>query len=170
MSDTEMQFLGRNQSIIWTADATEQLIALWKEGYLSVSQIGSKLGCSRNAVVGKVFRLRKDGILEGRKVGVRPDGSASRQNRPRKVRAAKARRAPNSLDIRRIAPRIVEAPLVAPDAGSFVDITALERHHCREVMVMEPRPLYCGATKKDGSSFCSFHHAKNWQLPDRRWR
>ena len=40
----------------WTEERLETLKNLWKEG-LSISQIGEKLGVTRNAVAGKAHRL-----------------------------------------------------------------------------------------------------------------
>ena len=40
----------------WTEERLETLKKLWDEG-LSISQIGEKLGVSRNAIAGKVHRL-----------------------------------------------------------------------------------------------------------------
>ena len=40
----------------WTDDRLKKLTALWKKG-LSISQMGEKLGVSRNAIAGKVHRL-----------------------------------------------------------------------------------------------------------------
>lgn len=48
--------MGDNSQSVWTDERLEQLKALWGEG-LSITQIGLKLGVSRNAVVGKVHRM-----------------------------------------------------------------------------------------------------------------
>ncbi len=40
----------------WTSERTEQLVALWKEG-IPTSQMGRRLGVTKNAVVGKAHRL-----------------------------------------------------------------------------------------------------------------
>lgn len=40
----------------WTDDRTEKLKTLWNEGP-SATEIGKKLGCTRNAVIGKAHRL-----------------------------------------------------------------------------------------------------------------
>ena len=44
------------QQSVWTEERLEQLKALWAEG-LSITQIGLRIGVSRNAVVGKVHRM-----------------------------------------------------------------------------------------------------------------
>src|SRR3712207_2734250 len=40
----------------WTAEAIDQLRALWAEGH-STAEIGRRMGVSKNAVVGKAHRL-----------------------------------------------------------------------------------------------------------------
>ena len=44
-------------SFEWTPDRISTLIALWNEG-LSTSLIGERIGVTKNAVVGKVHRLK----------------------------------------------------------------------------------------------------------------
>jgi GcrA cell cycle regulator len=41
----------------WTAERTAVLIALWNEG-IAASEIGRRLGITKNAVIGKAFRLQ----------------------------------------------------------------------------------------------------------------
>jgi len=41
---------------VWTPELTQQLSALWQEGF-STAEIGRRLGISKNAVVGKAHRL-----------------------------------------------------------------------------------------------------------------
>jgi hypothetical protein len=42
----------------WTVERTDALQALWRDGE-SATQIAAKLGCTRNAVLGKLYRLRE---------------------------------------------------------------------------------------------------------------
>lgn len=46
--------------IDWTKERVEQLKVLWAEG-LSAGQIGAEMGVSRNAIIGKVQRLKLPG-------------------------------------------------------------------------------------------------------------
>src|ERR1700721_215528 len=65
--------------LTWTDDRVEQLKKLW-EGGLSASQIAAELGnVTRNAVIGKVHRLRRSG---------RPERPSPAAPRPRKARPA----------------------------------------------------------------------------------
>ena len=60
----------------WTEERLEMLKALWKEG-LSISQIGERLGVTRNAVAGKAHRLnlrkRQSPIARKPKKAVEPE-------------------------------------------------------------------------------------------------
>jgi GcrA cell cycle regulator len=74
----------------WSPDRVEVLQRLWKAGDLSASRIAERLGVSRNAVLGKVFRL---GLS-----GQRPPAPS------RPLHAAPRRRASRQVEARRIAP------------------------------------------------------------------
>ena len=60
----------------WTEERLEMLKALWEEG-LSISQIGERLGVTRNAVAGKAHRLnlrkRQSPIARKPKKAVEPE-------------------------------------------------------------------------------------------------
>ena len=62
----------------WTAQAIEQLKALWAEGH-STAEIGRRMGVSKNAIVGKAHRLN----LPARPSPIRRDPAA-----PARPRAA----------------------------------------------------------------------------------
>ena len=60
----------------WTEERLEMLKALWEEGH-SISQIGERLGVTRNAVAGKAHRLnlrkRQSPIAKKPKKAVEPE-------------------------------------------------------------------------------------------------
>jgi len=60
-------------SMDWSAEAIEQLRALWAEGH-STAEIGRRMGISKNAVVGKAHRLH----LSARPSPIQRDAAASR--------------------------------------------------------------------------------------------
>src|SRR5690606_17274398 len=62
-----------------TDELVEQLTALWKDGSMSCSMIGQVMGISRNAVIGKVHRLK----LPGRVKSFRPRISKQRERTAR---------------------------------------------------------------------------------------
>ena len=47
-----------NQALQWTFERIERLKALWRQNTLSAGLIGRALGVTRNAVLGKVHRLK----------------------------------------------------------------------------------------------------------------
>jgi GcrA cell cycle regulator len=59
----------------WTPDRIKVLIALWEEG-LPTSEIGRRMGVTKNAVVGKVHRLglkqRQSPIRQSSTTGIQP--------------------------------------------------------------------------------------------------
>lgn len=64
----------------WTEERLETLKKLWEEG-LSISQIGEKLGVSRNAIAGKVHRLG----LKKRQSPISNKGAAKKAASPKKA-------------------------------------------------------------------------------------
>ena len=62
----------------WTDVTVTRLRQLWSEGH-STAEIGRRLGCSKNAVVGKVHRLD----LPARPSPIRPAGSGKPRATPR---------------------------------------------------------------------------------------
>lgn len=52
--------------LVWDDDAVKQLIALHADPNLSYTEIGARIGVSKNAVTSKVKRLIDEGILEPR--------------------------------------------------------------------------------------------------------
>jgi GcrA cell cycle regulator len=76
----------------WTPDRIKVLMALWDEG-LPTSEIGRRLGVTKNAVVGKVHRLG----LKQRQSPIRQSAATSAQ--PKKAKPAVApRTAANSQE------------------------------------------------------------------------
>jgi len=70
-------------SVEWTPERIKVLIALWEEG-LPTSEIGRRLGVTKNAVVGKVHRLG----LKKRQSPIRQSAATSAQpKKPKKVAA-----------------------------------------------------------------------------------
>lgn len=68
----------------WTPEEVEQLRALLKEGRLTATEIGRKLGKTRSAIIGKVYRLKL--ALPG---CLSPEARASRTFRTPRVEAVR---------------------------------------------------------------------------------
>jgi GcrA cell cycle regulator len=107
--------------MIWTDERVETLRKLWAEG-LSASQIAAQLGgVSRNAVIGKVHRLKLSG--RGRNAA-----APARQKKPA-AQPATAAKAP---------PRPAHNPHSPKPIVSSVGATALQAQFEPEPVVREP--------------------------------
>ena len=131
--------------IVWDEAKVAELTQLWADGF-TARQIGEKMGgISRNAIIGKVTRL----------------------NLPRRVDVTKPRaKRETRIFIRRVNLNQVRLqPEVPPEGG--VPFGELSNFHCREIVGWDPGPTglarYCGCRKIENSSYCSAHHAKNYQ-------
>ncbi|SHJ08374.1 GcrA cell cycle regulator [Roseomonas rosea] len=88
----------------WSAEAIEQLRALWAEGH-STAEIGRRMGISKNAVVGKAHRLH---------LPARPSPIQREQA------AAAAAAAPRPAAAAAVAAPAVTTPMVRPAAPPVV--------------------------------------------------
>ncbi len=146
--------------VIWNEERNQQLKDLWEAG-LSAAEIGEELGCSRNSVLGKKFRLRLDD---------RPHTPAGEK----KVRATQSK-VTKSHTRRFSTMHGSESIAEPPPLENAVSIVMLEDCHCRypagygEDHLM----LYCGAPRKsqllpNGNSsydgpYCRYHNQLAYQ-------
>lgn len=138
---------------IWTDEKVKMLEALLKEK-LSASQIGERLGVSRNAVIGKAHRLNM-------KLRPRPEASAAR----RVVRHKPS--APVGLwrDLAFVAPirnkdAIPVEPFLRPD-GQMHDTLSIGQKHCKWIVEGNGKNArYCGHEAVPKRSWCEYHMAK----------
>lgn len=163
----------------WTDERVATLKQLNADG-LSSSQVARKMGCSRNAVIGKLHRLGVRDTGAGR--GKSPRRAQSRLNNPaRKPRAADpglkaARGLAADLAMARNPGNIV--PLVgkaAPIADRFGEPGAGAKPLAERGMFECAWPLegitaeatastpFCCDPVKEGSSFCAAHHKRAYQ-------
>ena len=154
----------------WTDERVEKLIELWTEG-LSASKIAAILGgVSRNAVIGKAHRLRKQGRLAARASSgassskeSAPARRAPRRPRPEKPVVAGA----TALKTRKQAeapPQAQQKPameVVDGTRGRITDIMELNRKTCRWPIgdPGEEGFAYCGDHAQEGSPYC-LHHSR----------
>ena len=169
----------------WTPERTDTLKVMWTAGH-SASEIARKLGhVTRNAVIGKVTRLK----LPGRRPPSPLKGRAKASKADKPVKAEKPAPAPKrtagpmgSLEGHRpnvikgvqgaqksgkavALPVSIKARLKAARAANAaarrVPITELGPRECRYA-VNDAGPggehLFCGAPVKPGSSYCAAHH------------
>lgn len=165
----------------WTDERVELLRKLWAEG-LSASQIAAQLGgVSRNAVIGKVHRLKLSS--RGRAA---PAQTRQKKAKPAAPKAAKPASTPprpvpqtvgaTALKVE-IEPEPAPRPVTQADDGVVVPISRrLKLVELSERTCKWPNgdPLnedfhFCGAASKDGSPYCAYHARLAYQpVSDRR--
>ena len=168
----------------WTDERVELLSKLWAEG-LSASQIAAQLGgVSRNAVIGKVHRL---------KLSSRGRATAAPSH---KKKSGSASAAPKSAARPAAAHRHVTASIGATALQVHFDAEPVARHHLRpveEVVVPISRRLklveltertckwpngdplaedfsFCGNDSKEDGPYCTYHSRLAFQPASERRR
>jgi GcrA cell cycle regulator len=128
---------------LWTEPAIELLRALWAQNMPAII-IANALGCSRNAVLGKAFRLN----LPSHRAPV----------------AAPRRRAPPKPVLKPVVPK-VSAPIAPASKGAHLrrlTLMQLTELQCRWPYG-DPRQTtfyFCGADAHKGAVYCPYHMAK----------
>lgn len=125
---------------LWTDAAIARLRELWAEGH-STAEIGRRMGCGKNAVVGKAGRL---GLHRASPIRRGAEGAA----KPAPVPRAPARTLP-------VLPPVRVMPVTKPKAPSLGTLLC-----CWPLG--EPRTpgfRFCDARAIAGRSYCPAHHA-----------
>ncbi|NOZ32233.1 MAG: GcrA cell cycle regulator [Alphaproteobacteria bacterium] len=172
----------------WTDDRVELLKKLWMEG-LSASQIAAILGegVTRNAVIGKVHRLK----LSGR---VKPASTAPRARKPRPSIPKRSASGAMSGAVRR---HLTNAPMIGATAlkiqpeGSAeiaaapeqvaeiyiepenrLDLLSLNEQTCKWPIgdPMTDDFYFCGQEPNDNKPYCEFHSRRAYHTMDRKRR
>ena len=137
----------RRAEFAWTEELVQRLVALWNEG-ASAAEVQARIGApSRNAVIGKVHRLRLEGVpLRGveqslssvRPVSEEPWGTDGRVAKPEPVTVPASK-----VD-------------VLPGAVHLLDAM---HGQCRwPLWDCDDEPKYvCGAAAEPGCSYCYAH-------------
>jgi GcrA cell cycle regulator len=154
--DATGRFLAGSDSAGWTPQRIDRLLALAAEG-LSSSVIAAELGhVTRNAVVGKLNRLRR------RERQLLAGHSEMREVRKPRTCKPRQRRSPPVKP----KPESVPAPDAPPERGEphgpfMVRLLDVRFHHCRWP-IGDPRSKdfrFCGFERENTStSYCAHHH------------
>ncbi|HUV32684.1 MAG TPA: GcrA family cell cycle regulator [Devosiaceae bacterium] len=169
----------------WTDERVELLKRLWMEG-LSASQIAAELGegVTRNAVIGKVHRLK----LSGR---AKPTSGVPRARKPRST--APRRMSTSAVGGRRSvnAPMIGATALqISPDDEEMleaaldravelyippqerVDLLSLTETTCKWPIgdPMSDEFYFCGRDSDESRPYCEFHSRRAYHTIERRKR
>jgi hypothetical protein len=150
----------------WTPEREEELARLWREG-VGAGAIAALLGFTRNAVLGKVHRLRR-----------RPGGVMRFEARATTPPKRKPKRVKRYVRVPKVKPVVThaakhkEAKRAKPDQNDFArqksaipagPLTLLELSptSCRFILgdVKGPLTLFCGRPKdvERGGSYCAEH-------------
>jgi GcrA cell cycle regulator len=138
-----------SQNIAWACELIDRLKTLWQENRLTTSQMAGRLGISKNALIGKAHRL---GLATHKAKSAKP---IARKPIP------KAKKLPPVMPI-------LDEP--APSEPEFVGVGLLELEawSCRYPQGDHVPYRFCGAPKRDGSSYCPHHHRVAYQPLSRR--
>jgi GcrA cell cycle regulator len=152
----------------WTEENIKRCVELWREGH-SCLAIGRVLGCSRNAVIGKIHRLGEA------KRGTNKRIISTREKAQRRITRAFNLGQPAApvTQVQRIASLVAEPlPAIndATDEARVKSLFDLEPHHCRWPVDVQGQqwPGYCGDKKVIGLSYCNRHVRKAYAVGQSR--
>lgn len=176
----------------WTDERVEQLKKLWLEG-LSASQIAAILGESvtRNAVIGKVHRLKLSGRSKPASASPRP--RAPGRSAPRRVSAGPGRSALGGMLKSR---SMLAAPIhgatalkLSPELEVDLDplpqvqeifipveqrigLLQLNEHTCKWPIgdPLTPDFYFCGQASLEGTPYCEFHSRRAYHQLEKKKR
>ena len=195
MKDSVLTMVAGAQAAGWTDERVETLKKLWMEG-LSASQIAGALGegVTRNAVIGKVHRLKLSARAKPANSTPRPRPAA--RPAPRRVAspaqslgamgsasAAKLRAAaprPQSIGATALAqsPEMEAELYVAPAAELFIpedkrlNLLQLNEHTCKWPIgdPLSKDFYFCGQHSLDTGPYCEFHSRRAYHQVDKKKR
>ena len=151
--------------MFWTADRVEQLKNLWAHG-VSCRGIADEMECGRNAVIGKIYRLKLPHPFSKQVVAhCRP---APRQKPSRPAPIAE----PDIIAVVVDEPAIPEKPMSEVFNGTHIKIGGLTKFTCRWPIgdPKTPEFEYCGARAVAGTPYCAGHCELAYQPPYCRYR
>lgn len=143
--------------MIWKEETITRLRTLWAEGH-STSEIGRRLGASKNAIVGKAHRLD----LDGRPSPIRRGGPAPVIRAPSPPPAPRIT-LPPMPPVEAYVPRAAPAkplPVGPVPAAEVVEFRPPSPRQCTWLSGDRPRDFVrCEHDSVLGKSFCPTHYA-----------
>lgn len=139
----------------WSDDRVGLLKLLCAERW-PASHIARVLNVSRNAVIGKVHRLKLT------LVSVMPAAPRADKKAPNLIKSKALTATAQQLRRRFLSPSVLSASGKAQEpkqmiaSDNRVSFGSLREHHCRWMHV---DGLYCGNPKNNNSSYCLQHHS-----------
>jgi GcrA cell cycle regulator len=165
--DTAVTFQWGNIMISEVTKHEQELLKLWEEG-LSGKLIAEKLGVTRNAVMGKLHRLREQRVITYRNIATRT--AAVRHSVRMKERAKKEPpKAPEPVEekpiletVEDILPMILEELRPKDEDRKPVTFFNLDSSSCRYVVSgnLAKDFLFCNEVKRINGPYCDTHHAR----------
>jgi len=180
----------------WTDERVELLKKLWMEGF-SASQIAAELGdgVTRNAVIGKVHRLKLSGRAKPASAAPRAR-TAPRSGAPRRVSSG-SMGARSSLSASVMKHRNMgSAPMIGATAlkiSEDLEVEAYVAPQVQELFIpveqrltllqlseqtckwpigdpLTPEFYFCGQHSEDGKPYCDFHSRRAYHQVDKKKR
>ena len=179
----------------WTDERVELLKKLWLEG-LSASQIAGILGegVTRNAVIGKVHRLKLSG--RAKPASTAPRARTPARSAPRRPSTGSATRSTGSAGGMMKARSMGSAPMhgatalkMSEDLEADVQMAArveelfipeeervtllqLSESTCKWPIgdPLTPNFYFCGQHSEEGKPYCDFHSRRAYHQPDKKRR
>jgi len=179
----------------WTDERVELLKKLWMEGF-SASQIASELGdgVTRNAVIGKVHRLKLSG--RAKPASVAPRVRTTPRTSPGARRVSTSSSSGRSLGgmikqrtmvsapmigatALKISEDVVTESYVAPQAAELfipveqrLTLLELSEHTCKWPIgdPLTPDFYFCGQHSDEGRPYCEFHSRRAYHQVEKKRR
>lgn len=133
----------------WTAERDAELSEHWRAGELTTRQIGEKMGTTKSAIAGRIFRLQSSGRLP------------ARAKSPTKPQTKQAPLPAGVLPPPKPAPK----PAAIPKPRAVLPIGGVRVRECQWVHGEPDRGpwRYCGCPAMPGKPYCGDHAAKAYR-------
>lgn len=149
----------------WSDEQTKQAVELFRGGQTAL-EISIKIGCTRNAVIGKMGRLGEKSPNRSYVPRIHGERKAALETKPKArpnmqtISARAARKRPLEVIPPMLVVRHTPRQYVAPKATRKT-LQGLKERDCRWPCgdVGQPGFFFCGAPQVDGRVYCATHCA-----------